>query len=113
VSQVNVTQTYSANLQAVTVITAQVPVGQVNDFSFKIPDQIVKNISSSGASVTAQMEDGKQLPSWLKFDPQKMEFTAQANATGSMSTDILRVSIRFGNETIMVEIKTVDLLSQL
>ena len=112
-SQVNVTQTYSSNLQPVTVITAQVPVAQVNDFSFKIPDQIVKNISSSGASVTAQMEDGKQLPSWLKFDPQKMEFKAQANATGSMSTDVMRVSIRFGNETIVVEIKTVDILSQL
>jgi hypothetical protein len=113
VSQVNVTQTYSSNSQALTVITAQVPIATINDFSFKIPDQIAKNIVSSGAMVTAQMVDGRELPSWLKFDPQTLEFKAQSNVNSAMSTDVIRVSIKFGNETIVVEIKPVEILGKI
>jgi hypothetical protein len=113
VSQVSVTQTYAPNSQALTVITAQVPVTQINNFSFKVPDQIVKNIASSGASVTAQMADGKELPSWLKFDSKTMEFKAQADGSGAMSTDVIRVSLKFGVETIIVEIKPVEILGKL
>jgi hypothetical protein len=113
VNQVNVTQTYAANSQALTVITAQVPVAKINDFIIKIPDQIAKNITSSGARVTAQMVDGRELPSWLKFDPQTLEFKAQSNANGAMTTDVVRVSIKFGSETIIVEIKTIDILGKI
>ena len=112
-SQVNVTQTYFSNSQALTVITAQVPVTQMNNFSFKVPDQISKNIASSGASVTAQMADGKELPSWLKFDPKTMEFIAQADASSAMSSDVIRVSLKFGGQTIVVEIKPVEILEKL
>ena len=112
-SQVSVTQTYASNSQALTVITAQIPATQINNFSFKVPDQIAKNIASSGASVTAQMADGKELPSWLKFDPKTMEFKAQADARSAMSSDVIRVSLKFGGETIVVEIKTVEILDKL
>ena len=112
-SQVNVTQTYASNSQALTVITAQVPVTQINNFSFKVPEQIAKDITSSGARVTAQMVDGKPLPSWLKFDPKTMEFKAQAEASGAMPNDVMRVSLKFGSQTIVVEIKPVEILGKL
>jgi hypothetical protein len=111
-SQVSVTQTYASNSQALTVITAQIPAAQINNFSFKVPDQIAKNIASSGALVTAQMADGKELPSWLKFDPKTMEFKAQADAPSAMSSDVIRVSLKFGGETIVVEIKSVEILEK-
>jgi hypothetical protein len=113
VSQINVTQTYAANSQAVTVITAQVPVAKINDFSIKIPDQIARNIISSGNKVTAQMVDGSELPSWLKFDPKTMEFKAQDNSGGASSNTVIRVSIKFGNETVVIEIKPVDILGKI
>jgi hypothetical protein len=108
-----VTQTYAANSQAVTVITAQVPVAKINDFSIKIPDQIARNIISSGNKVTAQMVDGSELPSWLKFDPKTMEFKAQDNSGGASSNTVIRVSIKFGNETVVIEIKPVDILGKI
>ena len=109
-SQVNVTQTFAANTQAVTVITAQIPVAQINNFSFKIPDQIARNISASGSGVTAQLADGRELPTWLKFDTKTMEFKAQPEAGGSLPLDPIKISIRFGSETVIVEIKPIDIV---
>ncbi|MEN9995226.1 MAG: hypothetical protein RL462_2 [Pseudomonadota bacterium] len=107
-SQVNVTQTNASSTQALTVITAQVPVTQLNDFSFKVPDQIAQAITSSGSVVIVQLADGRELPSWLKFDRKTMEFKAQANVNAPELSDVIRVSIKFGDETVVVEIKAVD-----
>jgi hypothetical protein len=105
---INVTQTYVPNMPPVTVITAQIPVAQISNFSFKIPDQIAKNITSYGGGVTAQLADGRELPSWLKFDAKTMEFKAQFDSNATLPAEALKVSIRFGNETILVEIKPVE-----
>jgi hypothetical protein len=88
-----------------TVITAQIPPTQVNGFSFKIPDQIVQSVVATGSAVTAQLADGKELPSWLKFDPKTMEFKAQSSTNVFEISDVIRVAIQFGNEKIIVEIK--------
>jgi hypothetical protein len=112
VSQVLVTQTYRTNSQPLTVITAQVPVAQINSFSFKVPEQVAKNIAASGTGVTAQMADGKELPTWLKFDAKTMEFKAQSDGSGSRAPDVIRVSLKFGSETVVVEIKPVDVLGK-
>lgn len=37
-----------------------------------------------------------------------MEFKAQANVNAPELSDVIRVSIKFGDETVVVEIKAVD-----
>jgi hypothetical protein len=95
-----------------TVVSAQIPATLVNGFSFKVPDQVIQSIASSGNVVTAQLADGKELPSWLKFDPKTMEFKAQSSVNVFEVSDVIRVAIKFGNETIIVEIKAAETLDK-
>jgi hypothetical protein len=62
--------------------------------------------------VTAQSIDGKELPSWLKFDPKTMEFNATSDASGSLPANGFKVAVKVGSETFIVEIKAVDILSK-
>ena len=107
-SQVNVAQAGRSNSQPSAVISAEVPLSQSSSFSFKLPDQLSQNIISSGSKVTAQSVDGKELPSWLKFDPKTMEFKAISDASGSLTASGFKVAVKVGNETIIVEIKATD-----
>ena len=107
-SQVNVTQAARPNSQSAAVISAEVPLSQSSSFSFKLPDQLSQNISSD-AKVTAQSIDGKELPSWLKFDPKTMEFKASADASGSLTANGFKVAVKVGSETFIVEIKAIDI----
>ena len=93
-------------------MTAQIPATLVNGVSFKVPDQVVQSIASSGNAVTAQLADGKELPSWLKFDPKTMEFKAQSSVNVFEVSDVIRVAIKFGSETIIVEIKAAETLDK-
>jgi hypothetical protein len=111
-SQVNVTQAGRSSSQSPAVISAEVPLSQSSSFSFKLPDQLSQNIISSGSKVTAQSVDGKELPSWLKFDPKTMEFKATSDASGSLTASGFKVAVKVDNETIIVEIKATDVASK-
>jgi hypothetical protein len=114
-SQPTTVQAISVQVSAIganTVVSAQIPATLVNGFSFKVPDQVVQRIASSGNAVTAQLADGKELPSWLKFDPKTMEFKAQSSVNVFEVSDVIRVAIKFGNETIIVEIKGAESLDK-
>ena len=112
-NQVSVTQSFVSNAPSVTVITAQIPVAQISNFSFKIPEQIAQNIVASGSGVTAQLADGRELPSWLKFDARTMEFKAQSDGNVSIASDVIRISLKFGSTTVFVEIKPLDVVGNL
>jgi len=51
---------------------------QGSGFSFSMPERLVELASSSLAPAVVTMPNGGELPSWLKFDPELMAFTAAA-----------------------------------
>jgi len=111
-SKVNVTQSAQPNSPSSAVIGVEVPLSQSSSFSFKLPDQLSQNIISSGSKVTAQSIDGKELPSWLKFDPKTMEFKATSDVSGSLPANGFKVAVKVGSETFIVEIKAIDIATK-
>jgi len=85
-------------------------------FSWQMPEGSFRDIDRNDTlSYTAKLKNGKQLPSWLKFDAATQTFsgTAPANAKGSIDVRVTAsdghgkwstasddFKVRFGNKTV-------------
>ncbi|MEY4363900.1 MAG: hypothetical protein RLZZ24_1252, partial [Pseudomonadota bacterium] len=69
-------------------------------FSFELDSSIVPAKTNAPTPVRATQPDGRQLPTWLKFDPNSNTFSADAVPAGAFP---LQVKVSVGNtETIVV-----------
>lgn len=82
--------------QASGVISVVVPkdmASKSNSFSFALPAQVAVAKGSDISAITIKLENGSQLPSWIKFNHNSNTFVATNVPSGSLP---LRVSISKG-----------------
>ena len=70
-------------------------------FSFELPETIGALVEQASQAPQANMVDGALLPSWLKFDAQRLRFDASAVPDGAFP---LQVVMTVGQQKVMVVI---------
>lgn len=66
------------------------------EFQIKIPTDLFKDIDDSRLSYSATMEDGSNLPKWIKLDGDILAITGRCNSTDSFVI-ILKATDSYGN----------------
>ena len=91
--------TSSSVMAAVSLPKGMATSGQ--GFSFELPETVQSLAQQSSQPSVATMPNGAPLPSWLKFDAQKMRFDATAVPDGAFP---MQVVINVGQQSVTVVI---------
>jgi hypothetical protein len=72
-------------------------------FSFELPESVRATAQQASDTVRPQatMPNGSQLPGWLKFDPERMRFDANAVPDGAFP---IQVAVTVGQQRVLVVI---------
>ena len=69
-------------------------------FSFELPETI-RSIAQQASQTQVSLPDGKALPTWLKFDAERLRFDASAVPDGAFP---MQVVMTLGQQSVVVVI---------